>query len=82
MKTIQSIIFDTVKHGEALFNSGDIDEAPTRIDVMAAMIIDSTKNKLDSRNGEVTKYVVEYEDVCKYAKPVPKPVIEFYRSKF
>jgi len=82
MKTIQSIIAETVKFGAELFNSGDIDEAPARIDVMAAMIIDSTKNKLDSRNDEVTKYVVEYEDVCKYAKPVPEVVAKFYRSKF
>lgn len=81
-KSIQTIITDTVTKGAKLFEKGVIIEAPTRIDVMTAMIMDSTKGKLKSRNDEVTKYVLEYEDVCKYAKPVDEEVKAIYRAHF
>lgn len=81
-KTIHAIITDTVKKSVKLFDKGVILEAPARIDIMTAMIIDSTKGVLRSRNEEVTKYVLEYEDVCKYAKPVDEEVKAIYRSQF
>lgn len=81
-KSIQTIINETVSKGAKLFEKGVVVEAPTRIDIMTAMIMDSTKGKLKSRNDEVTKYVLEYEDVCKYAKPVDEEIKTIYRSQF
>lgn len=81
-KPIHVIIADTVKKSAKLFDKGVILEAPTRIDIMTAMIIDSVKSGLRSRNDEVTKYVLDFEDVCKYAKPVDDEVKAIYRSQF
>lgn len=81
-KSIQTIINDTLKKSNILFEKGVIFESVTRIDIMVAMIIDSTKNKLASRNDEVTKYVLEYKEICKYAKLVDEEVKEIYRKYF
>ena len=40
-KSIQAIIADTVSKSKKLFDKGEILEAPARIDVMTAMIIDA-----------------------------------------
>ncbi|ANS06141.1 hypothetical protein BI032_gp075 [Citrobacter phage vB_CfrM_CfP1] len=81
-KSIQSIIADTVSKSKKLFDKGDILEAPARIDVMTAMIIDAHQGKLKSRADEVMAYVVQFEDVCKYAKGVDPLVQEIYRKQF
>lgn len=49
---------------------------------MAAMIIDAHQGKLKSRADEVMAYVVQFEDVCKYAKGVDPLVQEIYRKQF
>lgn len=82
IKPINAIITDVVTHGAALFNDGTIDEAPARIDVMSALILESVKGSLKSRNEEVTKFVLGYEDACKYAKPVAPQVVAYIRTKF
>lgn len=81
-KSINAIISDVVSRGAVLFNEGAIDEAPARIDVMVALILESSKGSLASRNEEVTKFVLGYEDSCKYAKPVATAVVEYIRTKF
>lgn len=81
-KPIQTIIADTVEKSAKLFKKGTLVEAPTRIDVMVALIIDATQRKLGSRNEEVAEYVRQYEDVCKYAKPVEEEVKAIYRAQF
>lgn len=81
-KSIQTIIADTVLKSKKLFDKGDLNEAPARIDVMTAMIIDAHQGKLKSRADEVMAYVVQFEDVCKYAKGVDQSVRDIYRAQF
>ena len=81
-KQIQAIIADTVAKSKKLFDKGDILEAPTRIDVMTSMIIDAHQGKLNCRASEVMEYIVQFEDVCKYAKAVDPAVREIYRKQF
>ncbi|QDH49067.1 hypothetical protein PHYNN_137 [Pantoea phage Phynn] len=81
-KTIATIVADTLTKSAKLFQKGSLIEEPTRIDVLAALIIDATTGKLKSRSDEVIRYVREYEDVCKYAKPVEPEVKEIYRAHF
>lgn len=81
-KSIQTIIADTLNKSAKLFAKGDILESPTRIDVMTAMIIDAHQGKLNSRADEVMAYVVQFEDVCKYAKDVDPVVRDIYRKQF
>lgn len=52
-KSIQSIIADTVSKSKKLFDKGDILEAPARIDVMTAMIIDAHQGKLKCSNAHI-----------------------------
>lgn len=81
-KSIQAIIADTVSKSKKLFDKGEILEALARIDVMTAMIIDAHQGKLKSRADEVMAYIVQFEDVCKYAKDVDPLVREIYRKQF
>lgn len=81
-KLIQTIIASTVEKSERLFQKGVLVEQPTRIDVMVAMLIDATTGKLASRSDEVIQHIAQYEDVCKYAKPVEPEVKDIYRSMF
>lgn len=81
-KSIQTIVTDTVKKSAKLFSKGEILEAPTRIDVMVAILIDAMQNTITTRQREICDYVREYEDVCKYAKEVDASVKEIYRAHF
>ncbi|QPI18031.1 hypothetical protein POP12_239 [Pectobacterium phage POP12] len=81
-KDLNVIINEAVKHGNKLFQQGDIDFAPTKIDIMVALLLESTKGKLAYRNKEVTDFVVKFEEDCKYAKPIDPVLVEYLHSKF